>query len=138
MMKTKPAITALNNEDLIKLLLWKMRHQLPALVVQISPEDVEAMRQSLEYNEQTAKLNIEQRAGSTFIHLTDEKTGDQIIATENNQADLDKAQHAAKLRQIRQSIPELANQVLNQARTGDMSLSMIEDLCNGAVALAKA
>ena len=129
---------AVDLQDLMALMVWKMRHHLPALVVQITPADRKALRDTLEYNEQTVKVNIEDRNGTTLIHLTDARTGDQIIATENNEADLDRAQAAAKLRQQRQSILELAPPVLNSARSGDMSLSMIEDLCNAAVAVARA
>ncbi len=138
--KKAPATDAApqNLLDLMALMIWKVRHSLPALVIQITPADRQALQDTLTYNEQTVKLNIEDRNGTTLIHLTDSKTGDQIIATENNEADLDKAQAAANLRQQRQTVIELAPAVLNSARSGDMSLSLIEDLCNAAVAVARA
>lgn len=122
--------------DLMALMIWKMRHHLPGPIIQITQADKLAMDQSLAYNEQTLKVNIEDRNGTTLIHLTDTE-GNQIIATENNEADLDRAQAAANLRQHRQTVQELAPLVVNQARMGDMSLSTIEDLCNAALAIAK-
>ncbi len=145
MPKSKPACCETNGcqstEDFLRehiaLMLWKMRHNLPALVIQITPEDRDAMQQSLDYSEQTVKVNIEDRNGTTLIHLTDAKTGDQIQPYENNEKDLYKAQAAANLRQIKQTLPDLAAQVLNSARQGDMSLSMIEELCQGVTLLAR-
>jgi len=124
--------------DAIGLILWKMRHHLPALVIQITQADREALKQSLGYNEQTVKLNVEDRHGTTLIHLTDEKTGDQIICTENNEADLDRAEAAKKLRMLKQSAPELAAQLKHDLNNGNISESLLDEVCSALVTLGRA
>lgn len=128
----------MNQDEIIALLIWKMRHSLPALVVQITKADREAFRQSLEYNEQTVKVNVENRHGTTLVHLTDEKTGDQIIVTENNEADADKGDAAKRLRMVKQSAPELANQLRRDLASGSWADSMIEEVCATLVTLGRA
>lgn len=127
----------MNNDEIIALLIWKMRHSLPALVVQITPADREAFRQSLEYNEQVVKVNIEDRKGTTLVHLTDEKTGDQIIVTENNEADLDKGEAEKRLRMVKQSAPELAARLRHDIQSGSWADSMIEEVCQTLVTLGR-
>lgn len=127
-----------NQDAIIALLIWKMRHTLPALVVQITQADREAFQQSLDYNEQTVKVNVEDRKGTTLIHLTDEKTGDQIIVTENNEADADRADAAKALRMVKQSAPELANQLRRDIASGSWADSMIEEVCAALVTLGRA
>lgn len=127
-----------NHESLIALILWKVRHHLPALVIQITTADRAAFQQSLDYNEQTLKLNVEDRHGTTLIHLTDEKTGDQIIQNENNEADADRAEAAKKLRMLRQSAPELANQLKHDLNQGTISEDLLDEVCNALVTLGRA
>ena len=137
-MNKKEATPAVDDQtELMALMIWKVRHSLPALVIQITPADREAFKQSLNYNEQTLKLNVEDRNGTTLIHLTDEKTGDQIIATENNEADLDKAQAAVNLRMIKQSAPTLASQLRYDIAQNTISNATIEEACNTLLALSK-
>lgn len=135
-MPRKPA--APDQSELMALMIWKMRHNLPALVIQITPADREAFKQSLSYNEQTVKINVEDRNGTTLIHLTDARTGDQIIATENNEADLDRAQAAKDLRMLKQSAPELANRLRYDVQQGNMSHALIEEACAALTVLARA
>lgn len=126
-----------NHESLIALMLWKVRHHLPALVIQITPADREAFQQSLDYNEQTVKLNVEDRHGTTLIHLTDEKTGDQIIQNENNEADADRAEAAKKLRMLKQNAPELAKQLKHDLNQGTISEDLLDEVCSALVTLAR-
>lgn len=126
-----------NHAEIIALLIWKMRHSLPALVVQITQADREAFKQSLEYNEQVVKVNIEDRHGTTLVHLTDEKTGDQIIVTENNEADLDRGDAAKRLRMVKQSAPELANQLRHDLASGSWADSLVDEVCAALVTLGR-
>lgn len=130
-------MAARESDEIIALLIWKMRHSLPALVVQITQADREAFKQSLEYNEQVVKVNVEDRHGTTLVHLTDEKTGDQIIVTENNEADLDKGEAAKRLRMVKQSAPDLANQLRRDIASGSWADSMIEEVCSALVTLGR-
>jgi hypothetical protein len=126
-----------NHESLIALILWKVRHSLPALVIQITPADRAAFQQSLDYNEQTLNLNVEDRHGTTLIHLTDEKTGDQIIQNENNEADLDRAEAAKKLRMLKQNAPELVKQLKHDLNQGTISEDLLDEVCNALVTLSR-
>lgn len=123
---------------IIALLVWKMRHSLPAMVVQITPADREAFKQSLAYNEQTVKVNIEDRHGTTMVHLTDEKTGDQVVVTENNEADADRGEAARNLRMVKQSAPELAARLKRDIASGSWADSMIDEVCSALVAMGRA
>jgi hypothetical protein len=126
-----------NHESLIALILWKVRHSLPALVIQITPADRAAFQQSLDYNEQTLNLNVEDRHGTTLIHLTDEKTGDQIIQNENNEADLDRAEAAKKLRMLKQNAPELVKQLKHDLNQGTISEDLLDEVCAALVTLSR-
>lgn len=123
--------------QMLGLVVWKFRHQLPALVVQITPADRKGLKDSLGYNEQTMKVNIEQRGENTLIHLTDWETGNQIIATENNEADLDRAQSKANLMAIRQNAPQLVAQLRNDVATGNFSTSIVEEACQALEILSR-
>lgn len=126
-----------NEPAIIALLIWKMRHSLPALVVQITQADREAFAQSLAYNEQAVKVNIEDRHGTTMVHLTDEK-GDQIIVTENNEADADKGDAARNLRMIKQAAPELAARLRRDTQSGAWADSLIDEVCAALVEMGMA
>lgn len=126
-----------NQDAIIALLIWKMRHTLPALVVQITQADREAFKQSLDYNEQTVKVNVEDRKGTTLVHLTDEKTGDQIIVTENNEADADRADAAKVLRMVKQSAPELAARLRHDLASGSWADSLVDEVCQTLVTLGR-
>jgi len=123
--------------DLMALMIWKTRHYLTGPLIQITEKDREAFKQSLDYNGQTVKVNAEDRNGTTLIHLTDPESGDQIVFTENNEADLDKAQAAAALRSIRQNAPNLAFQLRGDMSRGVFSDATIEEACRALEALAK-
>lgn len=125
-----------DTNEIMQLMIWKMRHSLPAPVIQITQADREAYRQSLEYNEQKPVLNIEDRKGAILIHLTDDK-GDQLIFTENNEADLDKAEAANKFRLLKQNAPMLASQIRSDLSQGTISQDTLEDACRTLEALGR-
>jgi len=123
-------------KDLMALMIWKMRHSLPAPVIQIMPADREAFQQSCDYNEQKPLVIIEDRKGAILIHLADDK-GDQIVFTENNEADLDKAQAANKFRLLKQNAPMLASQIRSDLNQGTISNDTLEDACRTLEALGR-
>mgnify|MGYP006935515011 CR=1 FL=1 len=115
-------------KDLMALMIWKMRHFLPTPLIQIMPADRVAFQQSCEYNEQKPLVMIEERKGATLIHLMDDK-GDQIIFTENNEADLDRAEAANKFRLMKQNAPMLASQIRSDLSQGTISQDTLEEAC---------
>lgn len=127
----------MNQDHLIALLIWKMRHHLDGPVIRITPEDREAFQKSLAYNEQTAVVNVEDRSGTTVIHLTD-GTGDQLIFTESDERDLDRANAKRQREVLKQQIPELVRSVRTGLASGNYSEADMADLCNAAELLAKA
>lgn len=127
---------AFDTLDVIAQMIWKMRHSLPGPVIQITAMDRQAFKDSLNYNEQQVKVVIEDRNGSTLVHLTDQ-TNNQIIFTENNEADLDKAQAAASARQVKQSVPGLISRLRNELATGDFANSTVEEALLALSTLSK-
>lgn len=123
--------------ELVPLMIWKVRHHLDGPIIRIDPKDREAFQQSLDYNEQKCRVNIEDRKGATLIHLTDDN-GDQIIFTENNEADLDKAQTATKIKYVKQTAGQLAAQIRSDLAQGVMSQYTLMEACNTLDMLGKA
>ncbi len=122
----------------MQLVLWKMRHHLEgSLVIQITPKDIEAYQQSLEYNEQkNPMVNAEDRHGTIIVHVTDDK-GNQIQVNENNEEDLERGQRAKRNQYLRQQLPSWVQQVRNNNATQNFDLGLIEEVCQAAEALAR-
>jgi len=137
--KFQASLPQVGQQDLamLAMLVWKFRHHLPALVVQVTPADIKGLQDTLAYNGQTLQVNVDQRGENILIHLTDAATGDQIIATENNEADLERAQAKANRMSIKQNAPQLAAQLRNDAATGNFSTAIIEEACHALDALSR-
>lgn len=112
--------------NIVALILWKLRHLVKPLVIRITPDDCKAFSQSLEYNEQQPIVKIEKRAEVILVHMTDEKTGDQIIFTENNEADLEKAQASEAVLMARTEAKEVARQLRADSSSGNFSTATMD------------
>jgi len=116
--------------------IWKLRHHLPALVVQITPAEHQAFLDSLTYTEQSVRVNVEDRKGTMLVHLTDATTGDQIVPIENNEADLDRAQTAKRNAQLKQTAGEIGLRLHYDMMQGNFSQDTIEQACEALKAFA--
>ena len=128
----------------IALVFWKQRNEWPEFSVTITEHDVRGFKESMKYQEQTPKLIIEAHQVSKakpavlVVRIADDRTGDQIRVSENNEADLDKAEEAKRLRRIKEQIPNMVSNALGEMSQGITSDHTIRSLCDAATALARA
>jgi hypothetical protein len=147
----------------IALMLWKARHREPDMYVQIDEKDLAGFEDCVRYLKvkpnvrifrpegllaqdaipaQHGRRAVPARAATppkpyVMVTLVDEK-GDLIRPVENNEADFDAARDAGQVRKARDQAGELANRIVNQARTGEYSLSDIQDAANALLILSRA
>lgn len=150
-------------KHVIALMLWKNRMREPSMYVQITEEDIKGLGDCCTYLEVVPQVMIERPAGQeaqpaiapsgrnrgvparpamppkpfVIVTLVD-KDGNLITPVENNERDYDLAQDAAKVRKARDQAPDLAARILQQARTGEFSLSDIQDTAEALTLLAEA
>lgn len=147
----------------IALMLWKARHREPNLYVQIDEHDIRGFDDCITYLKvkpvvrifrpeglpaqpavpaQGNRRPVPARAATpakpyVLISLVDEQ-GNAIRPVENNEGDFETAQDAATVRKARDQAVDLAQRIVQQARTGEYSLSDMTDAANALVTLARA
>lgn len=151
-------------ENVVMLMLWKDRLRQPDLFVNITAEDIKGFEDSMRYMKVKPTLVVKRPEGVpeqqaipaqgnrravpyraaipprpyVLVTILEEGTEHGIRPVENNEADYDRAQAAAAVRKARDQAPRLAEDLLRQARTGEFSLSEIQDAANALVTLARA
>lgn len=154
---------AKDSERVMALMLWVNRHRNPDLFAQITEKDLAGFEDCMRYLKVKPQVRIFRPEGLpaqaaipathhrravpareatppkpfVMVTLVDEK-GDAIRPVENNEEDYDRAQDATQVRKARDQAPQLAQLILNQARTGEYSLSDITDAANALLTLARA
>ena len=149
--------------QVIALMLWKNRMREPDMYVQIYEKDIKALNDCITYLKVPMVVSIHRPQGEAahpaesgtttrrpvparpaqppkpyvIVTLVDER-GDLIKPVENNQADFDAASEAANVRKARDQAVDLAQRITQQARSGEFSLSDIDDAANALVVLARA
>ena len=147
----------------IALMLWKARHRQPDLYVQIDEKDLAGFDACVQYLKVTPEVRIHRpqglpaQAGIPATHnrravpgreasppkpfvvvtLVEAGTENVIRPVENNQDDYDVAQDAAAVRKARDQAPMLAERLVAQARTGEFSLSDMQDAADALLLLAR-
>lgn len=150
-------------QRVMALMLWKARMREPDMYVQITEADIKGFDDCCRYLKARPQVRVfrpaeipaqaaipatgNRRAVAAreaiparpyvMVVLTDEK-GDVIKPVENNEADYEASQGAAQIRKARDQAPDLANRIVNGARTGEYSLSDIQDAANALLILARA
>lgn len=148
----------------IALMLWQNRMRHPDLYAKIEPNDIKGFEDCVQFLKVNWQVRIERPAeipaqeaipahGNrravparpaipprpyVIVNLVDERTGDAIKPIENNQADYDVAQQAAAVRKAKDNAPMLAGSLMEQARSGNFSLSEMTDAANALLTLAGA
>ena len=148
----------------IALMLWKARHRQPDMFVQITEHDIKGFEDCVTYMKVKPDLMIKHPPGLpatpaipavgtrralpareatppkpyVIVTLVEEGTENVIRPVENNQEDYDIAQDSARLRKARDQAPGIAERILNQARSGEFSLSEIQDAADALIILARA
>lgn len=159
------ALDALANDPtrVIALMLWKNRMKEPDLYVQITEQDITGLDDCTRYLKVKPVVKIERPGGLpaqdaipasrnrravparaaippkpyVVVTLVDER-GDMIKPVENNEADYDTAQESTAIRAAKDKAPQLAQMIVRQASSGEISLSDIQDAANALVILARA
>lgn len=150
-------------KDVIALMLWKNRMREPSMYVQIDEHDIKGLQDCVNYLEVTPHVMISHPEGLpaqeaipasrgrsamparpaqpskpyVIVTLVD-KDGNMITPVENNERDYDAAQDATRLRKARDQAADLSSRIMQQARTGEFSMSDLQDLCEHHMLLAGA
>ena len=150
-------------KKVIALMLWKARRRNPDLYEKIDARDLEGFEACVSYLKVQPDVMIKRPAGLpaqaaipaagnrravpareatspkpyVVIALVEKGTENAIRPVEDNQNDYDLAQDAAALRKARDQAPMLAERLIQQGRTGEYSLSDIQDAANALQLLAR-
>jgi hypothetical protein len=159
---TLDALVAGNAISAIALMLWKQRFVEPDMYVQITEADCRGFAECCEYLKVTPAVLIRRPGGVpaqegipasagrravaareaiqpkpyVVVTLVEEGTENAIRPVENNQADFDKSKDQAAVRKARDQAQGLADALITQGRTGEYSLSIIEDAAQALVTMA--
>lgn len=149
--------------EIIALMLWKDRHRNPDMTLQITEADIAGFRKCTEYLEVVPKLRIERPQGLpaqegipavgnrravparaaepprpfVVVQVVD-KDGNGIKPIESEEDGAKLRDEADKLRQIRDTAPGLASQLIADARAGSFSSSMVIEAAESLKTLARA
>ena len=118
--------------------LWQLRHQLPDMTLAIELDQVEKFQAALEYNGQKPKLQVTVTHSIMALSMVDAKTGNGIVQSESTEADLQAKEQRAKIRQVASEVPGLVAEQRSMAARGEDSESVVRDLCDAAMLLARA
>jgi len=148
----------------IALMLWKARLREPDMYVQITENDIKGFEDCVAYLKVKPEVMVKRPPGLpaqaaipatgnrravaareatppkpfVIVTLVEDGTENVIRPVENNQEDYDIAQDAAHVRKARDQAPALAERIVNQARSGEFSLSEIQDAADALIILARA
>lgn len=164
--KTKDPLDELADGDpkrVIALMLWKARMRQPDMFVEINEKDIRAFEDCMAFLKVKPDVMIRRPQGLpaqagipathrrravaareaspprpyVIVSLVEAGTENTIRPVENNQADYDVAQDARALRKARDDAPRLAERILAGARTGELSLSEMQDAADALLILAR-
>lgn len=157
------ALVAGDPRGVIALMLWKRRLAEPDMFVQITEEDIKGFQDCVKFQKIVPEVLIRRpppipgQAAIPATHnrravparaeiparpyvivtLVEKGTEHVIRPIENNEADYDRAQDANRVRKARGDAPRLAQRLLDMARSGEYSLSEMQDAADALVLLAR-
>ncbi len=157
------ALTQGDPLQVIAVMLWKNRMREPDMYVKIDEHDLKGFQDCVGYLKVKPTVKIARPQGVpaqaaipatanrravpareaipprpyVLVTLVDEK-GDAIRPVENNEEDFDAAKASAEVRRARDQAPDIAQRIVNQARSGEYSLSDIQDAANALLILSRA
>lgn len=149
-------------QRVIALLLWQDRMRNPDMFRQLTEHDIKGLDDCTRYLKVKPVVRVHRPEGVpaqpaipasgnrravparpaipprsyVMVCLVDER-GDAIKPIENNEQDFDAATAAQQVQRARTSAPELAQRIVAQARTGEVSLSDMTDAANALLILAR-
>lgn len=150
-------------KDVLALILWKNRHNNPELSVQITAKDIEGFQACCEYLEVEPEVRIIRPAGrpaqeamvkngqviaparpadppKPFVvaQIVAKGTDNAIRPVENNLEDYDRQQQMAAVRKARDQASMHAANILTAVKTGEWSLSDMQEAANALTIMAAA
>lgn len=157
------ALAAGDPRGVIALMLWQRRFEQPDLYAQITEKDIVGFQDCVRYMKVTPEVQILRPAGIeaqpaipatknrravparpatdpkpyVIVRLVEKGTENAIRPVENNQEDYDKMAASAQVKQARDSAPGLAQRLIQQANSGEYSLSDMQDAANALMILAR-
>lgn len=150
----------------IALMLWKNRLKEPDMFMKIEEKDIQGLKDCAGFLKVTPEVKVYRPEGlpaqeaipatrnrravpgraatppKPYVIVTllgrDKKgiTG-PLKPVENNEADYDNAQAVTELRRARDKAPELAQRLIQQANSGEYSLSDMQDAADALMTLAR-
>lgn len=149
--------------QVMALMLWKNRLRNPDMAVQIDENDLQGYQDCVNYLKVKPTVKIYRPEGVpaqaaipaqgnrravparaeiparpyVMVVLVDQK-GDAIRPVENNEADYQAAQDQGRIQRYREQAQGLAGQLMNQARTGEYSLAVMQECADALIALSRA
>ncbi len=145
------------------LMLWKNRFREPDMYVQIDEKDIQGLEACVNYLKVVPVVSIHRPQGQgaqaaqpgsstrrpvpalpaqpakpfVIVTLVD-KNGDMIKPVENNQGDFDAAEEATRVRKAKDQASDLAQRLRQQGRSGETSMSDMDDAADALVVMARA
>lgn len=139
-------------EEALKLLFWKARFQNPEFSVTVTPEDIKAFRDCIDYLEVKPQIRIVRPQGVpaqpmipahgnrratpgreaipprnyVVVQMVDQD-GNAFVPIENNQADFERQEQAKRARRIKETAGELAAQLSRDLASATISNATIEE-----------
>lgn len=157
------ALTTGDPQRVMALMLWKNRMRNPDMAVQIEEKDIQGFDDCVNYLKVKPQVRVYRPEGLpaqdaipasanrravparaatpprpyVIVVLTDQK-GDVIRPVENNEEDFAAAQDQGRTQRYREQAQSLAGQLMNQAKTGEYSLAVMQECADALVALSRA
>lgn len=124
-----------NYESALALLLWKIRHSYPDMVVEVTADEKRQFEASLAYTKQEPHVKVVERPNKTLIVLVD-KGDNAIRACESDESEQKRAEAArARQRAHEELRQQLLPMVQAQAARGEFSQDAILTLCGHVQAI---
>ena len=156
------ALAAADPREVIALMLWRDRMRNPELALQIGEEELEQYTACIRYLKVAPQVRIFRPQGVpaqdaipatgnrravparaaipprpyVIVSLVD-KDGNAIKPIESTQENYDASLERERVRRFRDNAPQLAQQLLNMAKSGEYSLAVMQECADALIALAR-
>jgi hypothetical protein len=124
-------------EETMCLCLWSLRFKLQDFSIHVAPADVETFRRSMEYNQQSPKLELNETTSGIFLRMCDSK-GNNITQSESSERDLEKKENFSRATMARDQVPGLIAEHMKMTEAGSSSSGLNSDLYQCLQTLAAA
>lgn len=160
---TLDALVGGDAKGVIAMMLWNNRMREPDMFAKIDEEQVKAFQESCRFQKLVPDIRIFRPGGLAaqpaipaagnkravpareaippkpyvVVTLVEKGTSNVIRPIENNEADYDVAQDTSRFRKAKSDAPGMARRLLEMAKTGEYSLSDIQDTADALLLLSR-